>query len=398
GQLQSGRGGPSVLADRPRRSIYTRVMRNSHDPLLEVFDLPQFISSSSNRDSTTTPVQSLLLINSQVMLAHAGALADRVHSLSDSDDVQTRLERLWWLTFGRPPTADELNQAMSFLHAQEQMRLNERQDDSVPANVATGQVPYRDGQAVLFEDQPQQERFQVPADDRLNTEDFTFEAIFQLRSVYESGAVRTLGAKMARQDSRSGWLLGISGKGSRRKPQSLVLQIFGQNTEGRPQEVVLFSDHHLELNKPYYAAVSVRMTTPEAPGVVTFHLKDLSNDEEPLSTVELPNPLVSMTLNDDPLTVGSGRNGDRFDGLIDDVRLSKQALPKSELLYIAEGFTPTTIGYWQFEPNPGLLKDSLPDGLPIELGGRGPKFTPAYAAFIDLCHVLLNSNEFLYVR
>ncbi|MCA9059137.1 MAG: DUF1553 domain-containing protein, partial [Planctomycetaceae bacterium] len=284
GPLQSGRGGPSVLADRPRRSIYTRVMRNSHAPLLEVFDLPQFISSSSNRDSTTTPVQSLLLINSQVMLAHAGALADRVHSLSDSDDVQTRLERLWWLTFGRPPTADELNQAMSFLHAQEQMRLNERQDDSVPANVATGQVPYRDGQAVLFEDQPQQERFQVPADDRLNTEDFTFEAIFQLRSVYESGAVRTLGAKMARQDSRSGWLLGISGKGSRRKPQSLVLQIFGQNTEGRPQEVVLFSDHHLELNKPYYAAVSVRMKTPEAPGVVTFHLKDLSNDEEPLST------------------------------------------------------------------------------------------------------------------
>ncbi len=398
-QLQSTRGGPSVLADRPRRSIYTRVMRNSLDPLMAAFDLPQFISSTSDRDATTTPVQSLLLINSQVMLAHAAALAERVHSQSAMDgDVSAGLERLWWLVFGRQPTVAELDQAKLFLSSQEQLRASESLDDGVPSNVTTGQVPYRDGQAVLFEDQPQQERFQVPADNRLDVDDFTFEAIFQLRSVYESGAVRTLGAKMARLDSRSGWLFGISGKGSRRKPQTLVLQVFGVNAEGRHQEVVLFSDHHLELNKPYYAAVSVQMKTPETSGVIEFHVKDLSNDEEPLSTVEFPNPLVSMTANRDPLTLGSGRNADRFDGLIDDVRLSKEALSASELLLASEGITPATIGYWQFEPKPGLLKDTVPDGLSIELGGRGPKFTPAYAAFVDLCHVLLNSNEFLYVR
>ncbi|EMI15511.1 protein containing DUF1549 [Rhodopirellula maiorica SM1] len=399
GQLDSTRGGPSVLADLPRRSIYTRVMRNSLDPLMEAFDLPQFISSNSNRNATTTPVQSLLLINSQVMLAHAATLAERVHSQSAADDdIRTRLQRLWWFIFGRQPTQEELDQAITFLGAQEQVRASERTEDGVPANVTTGQVPYRDGQAVLFEDDPQQERFQVPADIRLDVDDFTFEAIFQLRSVYESGAVRTLAAKMARLDSKSGWLFGISGKGSRRKPQTLVLQVFGENSDGRSQEVVLFSDHHLELNKPYYAAVSVQMKTADTPGVIKFHLKDLSNDEEPLSTVEFPNPLVSMTANRDPLSVGSGRNADRFDGLIDDVRLSQTALSKSELLHVAEGSTPATIGYWQFEPKPGLLKDSLPDGMPIELGGRGPKFTPAYAAFVDLCHVLLNSNEFLYVR
>jgi hypothetical protein len=366
---------------------------------MQVFDLPPFIVSNSSRDATTTPVQSLLLINSQVMLAHAADLAERVNPQSaDDDDVQSRVERLWRVVFGRQPTLDEVNQATSFLLAQERRRTSDRQEDGVPANVTTGQVPYRDGQAVLFEDQPQQERFRVPADKRLDVDEFTFEAIFQLRSVYESGAVRTLGAKMARLDSRSGWLFGISGKGSRRKPQTLVLQVFGKNSEGRPQEVVLFSDHHLELNKPYYAAVSVQMKTPKTSGVIKFHLKDLSNDEEPLSTAEFPNPLVSMTLNHDTLTLGSGRDGDRFDGLMDDARLSKDALSKSELLLASERVTPATIGYWQFEPKPGLLKDSVPDGLPIELGGRGPKFTPPYAAFVDLCHVLLNSNEFLYVR
>ncbi len=399
GKLQSTRGGPAVLADRPRRSIYTRVMRNSLDPLMEVFDLPQFISSSSSRDATTTPVQSLLLINSQVMLGHAAALTERIYSQSTTDEnVQARLERLWEVFFGRLPTADEVEQAKSFLDTQEQFRASEQQNDGVPANVTTGQVPYRDGQAVLFEDKPQQERFQVPADNRLDVDDFTFEAIFQLRSIYQSGAVRTLAAKMARGDSRSGWLFGISGKGSRRKPQTLVLQVFGINSEGRPEEVVLFSDHHLDINKPYYAAVSVQMETPDTPGVIKFHLKDLSNDEELMSTVEFPNPLVSMTANHDPLSVGSGRKADHFDGLIDDVRLSNEALSQSELLHTAEGFTSATIGYWKFEPKPGLLKDSSPDGLPMELGGRGAKFTPAYAAFVDLCHVLLNSNEFLYVR
>ncbi|MEZ5948433.1 MAG: hypothetical protein R3C12_04250 [Planctomycetaceae bacterium] len=264
--------------------------------------------------------------------------------------------------------------------------------------MSTGQVPYRHGQAVLFEDLPQQERFQIPPHERLNVDDFTFEAIFQLRSIYESGAVRTLGAKMSRLDSRSGWLFGISGKGSRRKPQTLVLQLFGINQDGQRQEVVQFSDQHMELNKPYYAAVSVRMTTSEMPGMITFHLKDLSNDEELLSTIEFPNPLISMTANRDPLTIGSGRGGDRFHGLIDDIRLSNVALSKTELLFDSEGLTSATIGYWQFEPNPGLLQDSRPEGLNIELGERGPKFTSAYAAFIDLCHVLLNSNEFLYVR
>ncbi|TWT60704.1 DUF1549 domain-containing protein [Rubinisphaera italica] len=399
GHLQSAGGGPSVPADRPRRSIYTRVMRNSHDPLMQVFDLPQFITSSSNRDSTTTPVQSLMLINSQVMLAHATTLAERVHAQSSNDDdAQLSLEKLWWIVFGREPSADELDQAKLFLDTQEQLRSNDRRDDGVPANVHTGQVPHRHGQAILFEDNPKQEQFQIPDHERLNVGDFTFEAIFQLRSIYDSGAVRTLGAKMARLDSRSGWLLGISGKGSRRKPQSLVLQIFGINGDGQQQEVVQFSDHQLEFNKPYYAAVSVKMATSDTPGKTTFHLKDLSNDEAPLSTIEFPNPLVSMVSNHDPLTIGSGRGGDRFDGLIDDIRLSNVALPNEELLYDSEEFTSSTIGYWQFEPNPGLLKESRPDGLSIVLGGRGPKFTSSYAAFIDLCHVLLNSNEFLYVR
>jgi hypothetical protein len=57
GQLDRKSGGPGVNSDVPRRSIYLRVMRNSRDPLLDVFDLPQFFASTATRDTTTSPVQ-----------------------------------------------------------------------------------------------------------------------------------------------------------------------------------------------------------------------------------------------------------------------------------------------------------------------------------------------------
>lgn len=401
GKLNPKRGGPSVLADLPRRSIYTRVMRNSRDPLLDVFDLPLFFSSASSRDTTTSPVQSLLLINSQTMLMHARHLRQQVLSKTSlNNDSASLVERLWWTVLGRSPRPEERAAALTFLREQSR-RINGEDENGIPSNVVTGKVPYRDGQAVLFHAQADQERFVVSSDQRLNLGDFTIEAFFQLRSIDESGQVRTLAGRMGKDDSQPGWLFGITGRGSRRKPQTLALLLYGKDTSGRHQEVALFSDHHLELNKPYYAAASVHLDRPGAPGGVTFYLKDLSNDDEPLLTAQLPVPIVSAFENDAPLSLGfHGGNSGRFDGLIDDIRLSKGALSHSQLLLTAEGVAQSTIGYWQFEPNPGMFHDSLPDGLPIQpvTSGHPDKHSvPNDAAFVDLCHVLLNSNGFLYV-
>ncbi|HWL09134.1 MAG TPA: DUF1549 domain-containing protein [Planctomicrobium sp.] len=395
------RGGPSVQGDRPRRSIYTRVMRNSRDPLLDAFDLPQFFSSTSNRDTTTSPVQSLLLINSQTMLGHAGKLANAVNAATGrSGDIAPRIERLWWVIFGRGPTLEELNGAMAFLREQEQ-RISGVDEIALVSNIVTGKVPYRDGQAVLFQAQSDLGRFVIPPNQRLDLGDLTIEAFFQLRSIYESGEVRTLASKTVGNNSKPGWLFGITGKGSRRKPQTLVMQMYGQDDSGKYREAALFSDHHLELNKPYYAAVSVRLAKPGQPGVAKFYLKDLSNDDEPLLTAELPVPLASAFVNDAPLSIGSrGLKDGRFDGLIDDVRLSKGVLPLSQLLFTSEGITQSTVGYWQFEPSPGMFHDSLPNGLnirPVRNDKQVQQLAPNEAAFVDLCHVLLNSNEFLYV-
>lgn len=396
GQLDPRAGGPGVNPDAPRRSIYTRYMRNVRDPLLDVFDLPQFFISESSRQTTTTPIQSLLLFNSTQMLRHASKLATRAWDSGDA--LADRVTAVWWLSYGRAPTTEELHAALQFIQQQvEHGRLAANEVDTT--NVPVGKVPYRDGQAVLLDPNVSQQRYQTSHDEVLDTGDFTVEAYFQIRSVYDSGAVRTIVSKWDGTPSRPGWSFGVTGKGSRRKPQTLVLQLHGKKINGRFGEAAIFSDHHIELNKPYYAAVSVKLAGKE-PGYAQFFLKDLSNDDEPMLIAKVEHDVTGGFNNREPLTIGgrsNNRSGD-FHGLIDDIRFSGAPLGNGELLFTTENQTRHTIGYWQFEVDPGVFRDSSPQGLHLhpatEVYGSGD---PVQRAFVDLCHALLNSNEFLYV-
>ena len=399
GQLDPSRGGPGVQPDQPRRSIYTRIMRNSRDPLLDAFDLPQFFSSTPDRDTTTSPVQSLLLLNSQTMLHYAGQVEQRAFASFPQDQRTDEkiIEQLWWLILNRAPTAEEVAMALQFVT--HPVSSEKTMENTAPApNLVTSKMPYRDGQSLLFQEGQELPLIAVLDDTRMKLDDFTIEVYFQPRSIYQSGAVRTLAAKW-RGGLDPGWALGITGHGSRRKPQTVVLQMAGKTSDGKPVEVALFSDQHVEINKPYYLGVSVRLARNHVPGEAKFYLKDLSNDDEPVMVATLPHEIGSDIQTTAPLRLGSrdAKSG-HFDGLLDDVRLSRGALKREQLLLTAEGVTGQTVGYWQFEPMPGLFHDTTPHGLKIQPVKNLPVAkSPENAAWTDLCHVLLNSNEFLYV-
>src|SRR5205807_1803175 len=53
GKLDLTPGGPSVATAAPRRTVYTKVKRNTRDPLLELFDAPESFTSTSQRNVTT---------------------------------------------------------------------------------------------------------------------------------------------------------------------------------------------------------------------------------------------------------------------------------------------------------------------------------------------------------
>jgi hypothetical protein len=413
GQLDLKAGGPGVQSDVPRRSVYLRVMRNQRDPLLDVFDLPLFFSSTAARDTTTSPVQSLLLLNSQMMLNHAAKLATFVTASEPSPSVEvvetgagrkSTLDRLWMAVCGRLPTEAERDEASEFLTAQGQ-RIREEADAPDPALVPVANLPFRDGQALLIHggaEGANPTRMQVDVADQAPEGAFTVEACFQLRSIYDSGAVRTLAARWDGRPDSDGWAFGITGKGSRRKPQTLVLQLFGRNRDGQQVEAALFSDHNVSLNVPWFASVSVTPATAEQRGRAVFTLKNLSNDDEPLSVVSVEHDIVGEFRNvQQPVTLGfrSGTEGSVFDGLLDDVRWSRAALSPEELLIQRDGITATTRGYWRFEPVPGLLQDSAQTHSPLQLQRTSATaVSPDEAAFADLCHTLLNCSEFLYVQ
>jgi hypothetical protein len=220
-----------------------------------------------------------------------------------------------------------------------------------------------------------------------------------LRSSYDDGSVRTIAATFDGVQGNRGWQFGVTGKKSRYKPETLVLLLSGDGTpESEPTEPI-FSGVSIEPGKPYFVAVSVKLGDTSESGV-TFYVKDMTNDDQPIIVAGVSHRTHANLRTTAPLSIG-GRSGapkHLWDGVIDDVRLSIVALEKDQLLFTKEGLTQHTCGYWRFEPEPGVFKDSTPAARDIQARTvAAPKVDAKQSALVDFCHVLLNSNEFLYV-
>ena len=397
GELDLAVGGPSADWGRPRRSIFTKVLRNTHDPLLEVFDLPEGFSSMAQRYVTTTPTQSLLMINSPWMLARAKAFAQRLQR-DNSSDLREQLTDAIRLALNRDPAAGEIESVERFLDGQEKM-IATRQQPEKETPFASDKIRFRDGHAALLAPGSTQERLIVPTIDKLPDGDFTIEAFVHLRSTADDGQVRTIASHWDGVKGHPGWSVGVTGKKSRYKPGTLVLLLSGTGSPANDLAEPIFSGLSVEPGKPYFIAVATRLAETGESGV-TFYVKDMTNDDEPMLAANVPHTTTANIRSNVPLTIG-GRAGEAkhlWDGVIDDVRLSSAALAKEELLVTKEGASETTCGYWRFEPTPGVFKDSSTFAHDIQpRASAPPKIDAKQQALADFCHVLLNSNEFLYV-
>ncbi|MDX2037448.1 MAG: DUF1549 domain-containing protein [Isosphaeraceae bacterium] len=400
GELQDRAGGEGVLPTAPRRSIYTRVLRNSRDPLLESFDLPLFFTSEPTRETTTTPLQSLYLINSPAMLDRSKAFANRlVRETGPSASAADRVEAAYKIAFGRTPSSVEREEGAAFLEAQ--AAKVDLADASRPETTfRSDRMPKRDGRAAVFDGTPSGARLEIPHRPMLEANEFTIEAYVLVRSVAKDAGVRTIAAKWNGDPKSSGWSFGVTGQASRHKPRVLVLQLFGDRSTGGPGEEVAFSDQALALDRPYYVAAVVERRGPDrSASTVTFHIQELTSEDEPLLTSRVAHRSIS-TSNREPLSIGgrSARSSAPFHGLIDDVRFSAEALPPNRLAHRSESVGPRLMGHWRFDLDSGVYADSSGHGLEIRpVEPVKSRIDPANEALADFCHVLLNSSEFLYV-
>ena len=86
-------------------------------------------------------------------------------------------------------------------------------------------------------------------------------------------------------------------------PASRCIQLSGEDASGKHVFDPVFSNLHIDLNKPYFVAVAVTLHDT-APGGVTFYAKELSNDDEPMQVSQVPPLVFSELMRDVDLFVG----------------------------------------------------------------------------------------------
>jgi Protein of unknown function (DUF1553) len=137
GQINLEEGGPSVFpdlppgvqtrggwtrsdsaADRNRRSIYVFIRRNLKYPLFDAFDTPDTNLTCPERNVSVNAPQALMLLNSDLVVQYAKALADRVRNDAGSDDSEALVTEAYRLAFGRKPDATETARGATFLKEQ----------------------------------------------------------------------------------------------------------------------------------------------------------------------------------------------------------------------------------------------------------------------------------------
>jgi mono/diheme cytochrome c family protein len=104
-------------ADYPtkRRSVYLMTQRIQRQPFLALFDGPDTNASTATRDTSTTPLQALFLMNDPFVHEQARGFASRV--LAERGNDADRFERAFLYAFGRPPSEGERQEMRSFLEA-----------------------------------------------------------------------------------------------------------------------------------------------------------------------------------------------------------------------------------------------------------------------------------------
>ena len=236
--------------------------------------------------------------------------------------------------------------------------------------------------------------------------DFTIEAIVYLRSMYRDATVRTIAARWSGDTKKRGWSFGVTSEKSRYLPRNLIIQLVGDPRDGGagPAYEVVASDLRIPLDTPYYVSASVDFGS----GTATFHTRDMSNEDAELQSARIEHSIGGRCQAEgQALTIGARENGrhpSNWDGLIDEVRLTRGSIDDTEQLLVSQPpvkVRPETLGFWGFSrvAESGVLTDSSAADNDLRPGYRKEKTSvrPKLLALTDFCHALLNSSEFLYV-
>ena len=97
-----------------RRTVYRTWVRSGRNQFLDAFDCPDPSTTSPKRAVTTTPIQSLAMLNNSFVLRMSERFAQRV-TKDAGDDPAGQARRVYQLAYGRSPGEAEVGQLKNFV-------------------------------------------------------------------------------------------------------------------------------------------------------------------------------------------------------------------------------------------------------------------------------------------
>ncbi len=103
-----------------KRAVYLPVNRGVSTDVMAVFNFPPADLVVGRRETASVPTQALFMLNSPLVLEHSQHMARRLLKNSTMSDPQ-RIDHACRLVWGRPATAEEKTQALSFISKHKQL-------------------------------------------------------------------------------------------------------------------------------------------------------------------------------------------------------------------------------------------------------------------------------------
>ncbi|MBU6301341.1 MAG: DUF1553 domain-containing protein [Verrucomicrobia bacterium] len=118
----TGPANPSESANqaspRLRRGVYQYIKREALDHMMLMFDAPEPSRTQGDRETSSVPGQSLLMLNSSLVHQQAAAWAAKDLKLRKGFSSEQRIEHLFTSALGRQPSTQEVQSLVEFLDNQ----------------------------------------------------------------------------------------------------------------------------------------------------------------------------------------------------------------------------------------------------------------------------------------
>lgn len=153
--MPTPRGGWSVnkdIEERNRRSVYVFVRRNTRYPMFDAFDMPDPHESCPRRHVTTSPVQALTLLNSELTLTWAQNFAGRVIEAA-GNDADRQIKTAFRFAYGREPDRTELDIGRNFFKREAEIveaRIAKKEQLALPLKCSSEVDPVQGAALVDF--------------------------------------------------------------------------------------------------------------------------------------------------------------------------------------------------------------------------------------------------------